>query len=117
MEKYYSTKEVAKLLKIKTDTLSKAIWQGRIEQSAKSPSNSFLWTIADIEKAAWALHCFGRFNNFLKEKQMETGIKKACCVNNGQAKQTAKKIILSSQQAVNTERANRGKLIDPAKSK
>jgi len=53
---YYSTRDVAKFLKIKPDRLQKAIWLVMIDCPQRSPSGTFLWTLKDIEKAAWALH-------------------------------------------------------------
>jgi hypothetical protein len=55
MNPYYSTRQVAGFLNIKPDTLSKAIWQGRFDPPAKSPSGHFLWTEQDIERASWVL--------------------------------------------------------------
>ena len=66
MNQFYSTRQVAELLHIKPDTLSKAIWQGRIEQPTKSPSGNYLWTIKDIEHAAWVLRCYDRFTKWRK---------------------------------------------------
>jgi hypothetical protein len=55
MEGFYSTNQVARILKIKPDTLSKAIWQGRLDPPMKSPSGCFLWTEQDLQRASWAL--------------------------------------------------------------
>ena len=66
MLNYYSTRQAAQLLGIKPDILQKSIWLGKVSPPIKSPSNSFLWTMADIEKAAWALHCFDRFQDWQK---------------------------------------------------
>ncbi len=52
---FYSTKQVAKMLNLRPDVISKAIWQGRIEPPVKSPSGNFLWTEWDIQLASWAL--------------------------------------------------------------
>jgi len=48
MKKYFSTREVAKILSVRPDNLSRAIWLGRISQPAKSPSGNYLWTEKDI---------------------------------------------------------------------
>jgi len=55
MATFYSTRQVAELLKIKPDTLSKAIWQGRVRAPQKSPGGQFLWTSEDITRAGWVL--------------------------------------------------------------
>ena len=55
MNQFYSTRQVAGLLHIKPDTLSKAIWQGRVKSPQKSPSGQFLWTKSNIEHASWVL--------------------------------------------------------------
>ena len=61
MNQFYSTRQVAGLLNIKPDTLAKAIWQNRVTPPPKSPSGQYLWTIAYIESAAWAMGCFEQF--------------------------------------------------------
>ena len=55
MTQFYSTREAAKFLGVKPDTLQKALWLGRIEAPEKSPSGSFLWTAPDINRASWVL--------------------------------------------------------------
>ena len=60
MKNFYSTRQVAlTILKVKPDTLQKAIWQGRVNPPSKSPSGQYLWTVRDVEGAAWAL---GRYD-------------------------------------------------------
>jgi hypothetical protein len=66
MSKFYSTRQVAKILNVKPDTLNKAVWQNRINPPLKSPSGNYLWTVKDVEHAAWVLHCYDRFTNWLK---------------------------------------------------
>ena len=66
MTQFYSTKEVARLLEIKPDTLSRAIWQDRVKSPQKSPGGQFLWTDSDIEKAAWALNRGREFKLWLQ---------------------------------------------------
>lgn len=61
MTQFYSTRAVAGLLHLKPDTLQKAIWQNRVSPPPKSPSGQYLWTLAYIESAAWAM---GRFEQF-----------------------------------------------------
>lgn len=55
MTKFYSTRQVAGLLSIKSETLQKAIWQLRVEAPQKGLSGNYLWTIRDIDRASWAL--------------------------------------------------------------
>lgn len=52
---FYSTRQVAKILGIKPDILSKAIWQDKVSAPQKSPSGNFLWTTEDINRASWVL--------------------------------------------------------------
>ncbi len=55
MNKLYSTKQVAAMLHIRPDALSRAIWLGRLTAPAKGPGGSYLWTNHDIEHAGWTL--------------------------------------------------------------
>lgn len=52
---YLNTRQVAKLLEVSVNLLTKALWDGRVDPPRKSPSGNFLWTPRDIERAAWAL--------------------------------------------------------------
>lgn len=52
---YFSTRQVARLLKVSVSLLTKAVWDGRVSPPQKSPSGNFLWTHADIERASWVL--------------------------------------------------------------
>lgn len=52
---YLATRHVARLLGVSVSLLTKAVWDGRVDPPQKSPSGNFLWTGADIERAAWAL--------------------------------------------------------------
>jgi len=56
MNKYASTRQVAQRLKMRPDTLVRAVWQGTVNPPSKSPSGAYLWTERDIESAACALH-------------------------------------------------------------
>lgn len=49
---YRSTRQVSKMLQVNTATLSTAVWAGRIAEPEKGPGGSFLWTDADIQRAA-----------------------------------------------------------------
>lgn len=52
---YLNTRQVARLLGVSVSLLTKAVWCGRVDPPQKSPSGSFLWTQADIERASWVL--------------------------------------------------------------
>jgi hypothetical protein len=52
---FYATREVARILGVKTDILARAVWLGSVDPPQKSPSGDFLWTERDIEVASWAL--------------------------------------------------------------
>ena len=53
---FKSTREAAQRLGMRPDLLQRAIWLGRVQAPAKSPSGDYLWTEADVERAALALH-------------------------------------------------------------
>jgi hypothetical protein len=57
---FFSTSKVAKILGMKSSTLSRAVWAGDTDSPDKSPSGDFLWTPKDIERAAVQLHRFNR---------------------------------------------------------
>jgi len=53
---FYSTPQVATdFLHVTVGKLTKAIWDGRVDPPAKSPSGAYLWTMDDIERASWQL--------------------------------------------------------------
>ena len=52
---YWSTREVAKKLGLNPNTLTRAVWDGRVNAPEKSPSGNYLWTELDVERASWAL--------------------------------------------------------------
>jgi len=52
MARFLSTREVARLLGMKPGTLSMAVWDGRIAEPERGPGDSFLWTDADVQRAA-----------------------------------------------------------------
>lgn len=49
---YKSTRQVSKILNVNPATLSTAVWSGRVPEPEKGPGGSFLWTDADIQRAA-----------------------------------------------------------------
>jgi len=55
MEKVYSTKQVAHFLKVKPDTLCRAVWQDKVDAPEKMPGGAFGWTKNDINRASWVL--------------------------------------------------------------
>lgn len=52
---FLSTAQAARRLGITPSSLSKAVWDGRVQAPAKGPNGSYLWTATDIERASWAL--------------------------------------------------------------
>ncbi len=53
---FYSTPQVAAdFLHVTVGKLTKAIWDGRVDRPAKSPSGAYLWALDDIERASWQL--------------------------------------------------------------
>ena len=55
MKSYYSTPQVAQMLKISPGCLSRAVWDGRLESPEKGPGGAFLWAEEDIHRASWVL--------------------------------------------------------------
>jgi len=53
--KLYSTRQVAGMLGVSVNALSRACWEGRVSPPGKSPSGAFLWARNDIERASWAM--------------------------------------------------------------
>lgn len=53
--RYYSTREAAKRIGIRPDTLQKAVWLGRVQAPTKGPGGAFLWALEDMQRASWAL--------------------------------------------------------------
>ena len=49
------TKEAAAMLGVRPGTLTRAVWEGRIQSPTKGPGGAFLWTDEDVERASWAL--------------------------------------------------------------
>ena len=52
---FKSTREVAAVLGVSPSRLNRAVWEGRLVEPARGPSGSFLWSEADIRRAAWTL--------------------------------------------------------------
>ena len=68
MQKLYTTRQVAQCLGVRPDKIQREIWLGTIRQPNKI-SNRFLWTVQDIERAAWSLKCYSRFAQWSKRGQ------------------------------------------------
>ena len=55
MSNFYSTKDVAGMLGIRPDTLSRAVWVGRLDRPEKAPSGDYLWSEKNLQQASWIL--------------------------------------------------------------
>ena len=71
--KVYSTKEVSKLLGVKIGTLSRALFEDRIEPPQTIPGGrAYVWQVNDINKASWVMRhrdasdVFPKLNKTLK---------------------------------------------------
>ena len=53
---YIGTKLVSEILGINPGSITKAIWLGRIPAPEKGPGNSYIWSEADIQRAARAFN-------------------------------------------------------------
>jgi len=53
MKRFWSSREVAAMLGVRIGTLSRAVWEGRVDPPEKSPSGGFLWTLPDIQRGSW----------------------------------------------------------------
>jgi len=51
----FNTREAAALLGVSPSLLSRAVWDGKFTAPDKGPGGAFLWTLADLERASWAL--------------------------------------------------------------
>ena len=49
------TKQVAALLGVRPNTISRAIWEERLAPPAKGPGGCFVWGRSDVERASWVL--------------------------------------------------------------
>ena len=49
------TKQVAALLGVRPNTISRAIWEERLAPPAKGPGGAYHWGRSDIERASWVL--------------------------------------------------------------
>jgi hypothetical protein len=66
------TKQAAAILGVRPSTVAKAVWDGRIAPPTKGPGGAYIWTDADLRRAAWAL--LGRDLDTVKaEKEAANG--------------------------------------------
>jgi hypothetical protein len=49
------TRQAAKLLGVRPGTLTRAVWEGRIQSPTKGPGNAFVWSDDDLRRASWVL--------------------------------------------------------------
>ncbi len=49
------TKQAAARLGLRPGTLTRAVWEGRIQPPAKGPGGAYIWTEADLRRASWVL--------------------------------------------------------------
>jgi hypothetical protein len=49
------TKQAAARLGLRPGTLTRAVWEGRIQPPAKGPGGAYIWTEADLRRASWTL--------------------------------------------------------------
>ena len=52
---FVGTRQAAKRLRVNPAALSKAVWEGRVEEPLRGPGNVRLWSEEDLQKAAWAM--------------------------------------------------------------
>ena len=68
-----STRQVARLLGVNPNRISRAVWEGRIEQPEKGPGGAFFWTEADVRRAAWVLRHRDLDDILAERKTLEAG--------------------------------------------
>jgi len=49
------TKAAAQLLGVRPGTLTRAVWEDRLQAPAKAPGGAFVWTVEDLRRASLAL--------------------------------------------------------------
>ena len=56
MGKIFTTRQVSALFGIKVGTLSRALWEGRVEKPDTLPGGrALIWQVDDINKASWVM--------------------------------------------------------------
>ena len=73
MQKVFSTRQASTILQIRPQRLQTAAWDGTVKSPAKSPAGNFMWSIEDVESAAWALR---RYRQFKRWRQQQEGAAK-----------------------------------------
>ena len=54
-DRAWTTKQVAQMLKVKTDTLLQLVWLGKVIAPRRF-GHSYQWTELDVERLCWKLH-------------------------------------------------------------
>jgi hypothetical protein len=49
------TRQAAAILGVRPGTLTRAVWEGRLAPPVKGPGGAYVWTDADLRRAAWVL--------------------------------------------------------------
>ncbi len=52
MNNFIGTKQVAAMLGVNLSTLTRAVWDGRIMEPQRGPGGCYIWSDADIHRAA-----------------------------------------------------------------
>ena len=56
MSNYYTTRQTSALLGVKVGTLSRALWEGRVQKPSTLPGGrAFIWDVDSINKASWVM--------------------------------------------------------------
>ena len=70
----FTTRQVSALFKIKVGTLSRALWEGRVEKPDTLPGGrALIWDVNSINKASWVMRrrdasdLFPKLNKTLKK--------------------------------------------------
>jgi len=72
---FLSTREASVELGVGVDRLSRAVWSGRVEAPLRGPGNVFLWTEADLERAAWVL-CRRALEDIRSERRQRQAVER-----------------------------------------
>ena len=60
----YGTRQAAQALGIRPSTLSRAIWDGKVRAPVKGPGGAYVWSVGDIESAAWSMRRYPQFKQW-----------------------------------------------------
>ena len=50
------TREAAALLGVRPNTLTRAVWEGRVPAPPKAPGGAYVWRDAELRRACWVIH-------------------------------------------------------------